>query len=160
MENKQLLFGLSGGLAMSIQLLIVQAMNPINVIAKDIYRWSDEDANQFYGLASSLVLISGFVMMLMPSYLIYIHYGRLNSIRLVHFITISGCSIMLIRNTAALLIGRIICGLAVGISLFNSIPYVIVSVPNKDKYFIGSIAITISKIPPLIHAILSLIIEV
>jgi hypothetical protein len=159
-ENKKHWFALQGGLGMGMCLMLTQAMNPLSLTAGKIYGWTSEaEANQLYGLASSLVLITGLAVLLGPAYLLYIHLGRINSLRIAHLLTILGCCLMLIRHTAGLMVGRSICGLAFAVFIANSMPYAISSVPGAERYYIGSVASTISRVPALVHALLALAVD-
>jgi hypothetical protein len=109
--------------------LVIQGMNPINIVAADIYHWSKEDTAIWYGVASSISLLMSILVLVYPSYYLLQKIGRLNSIRISFALIIVGCCLMLIRHTAAITAGRALHGVAMGVQLFNSIPYIINCVP-------------------------------
>ncbi len=43
--------------------------------------------------------------------------------RLAFLGVILGCSLTLVRHSAGLLVGRVICGVAISVTIFNAVPY-------------------------------------
>lgn len=97
--------------------------------------------------------------MLYPSYYFYKLLDRLNSIRLGCLIYLIGVGLMLIRNTATVILGRAVMGFSTGIFITHAIPYVVNCLPDSKKYFYGSLTIIISRIGPLFHALTYLVIK-
>jgi hypothetical protein len=109
--------------------LIIQGINPISIVVGDIYHWSESERANLCGVASSISLFMSILALVYPSYYLLQKIGRLNSIRMSFVLVVVGCCLMLIRHTAAVIAGRALHGIAMGVQLFNSIPFIINCVP-------------------------------